>query len=96
MKTIEGHKEIRSPAGVMKWNVDPYEPAILSDPSDYYSELRSKGPFAYISKYSVLARGRYQETKEVFSDWERFVSSRGAGLRGFSLEEPWRPPSIVL
>ena len=44
----------------------------------------------------MLACGRYDETREVFSDWERFVSSRGVGLQDFSLEEPWRPPSIVL
>ena len=93
---IEGHKEIEVPAGVPVWDVDPYDPAVLSDPADYYAKLRSKGPFAYISKYSALACGRYQETKEVFSDWERFVSSRGVGLQDFSLEEPWRPPSIVL
>jgi len=93
---IEGHREIDVPAGVPVWDVDPFDPAILTDPLDYYAELRSKGPFVYIPKYSVLACGRYDETKEVFSDWERFVSSRGVGLQDFSLEEPWRPPSIVL
>ncbi|MCH8893285.1 MAG: cytochrome P450 [Chloroflexi bacterium] len=93
---IEGHNEIDVPAGVPVWDVDPYDPAVLSDPLAYYAELRSKGPFAYISRYSVLACGRYEETKEVFSDWERFVSSRGVGLQDFSLEEPWRPPSLVL
>ncbi len=93
---IEGHLEIEVPAGVPVWDVDPYDPAILAEPLDYYAELRSKGPFAYIPKYSILACGRYQETKEVFSDWERFVSSRGVGLQDFSLGEPWRPPSLVL
>jgi len=76
---IEGHKEIDAPAGVPVWDVDPYDPALLADPLDYYAELRSKGPFAYLPRYSVLACGRYEETKEVFSDWERFVSSRGVG-----------------
>lgn len=93
---IEGHIEIDVPAGVPVWDVDPYDTAVLSDPEDYYAELRSKGPFAYISRYSMLACGRYEETKEVFSDWQRFVSSRGVGLQDFSLEEPWRPSSIVL
>ena len=93
---IEGHKEIEAPAGAPVWDVDPYDSAILSDPWDYYSELRSKGSFAYIPKYSALACGRYQENKEVFSDHQRFVSSRGVGLQDFSLGEPWRPPSLVL
>ena len=93
---IEGHREIDVPAGVPVWDVDPFDPEILTSPTDYYTELRSKGPFVYIPEYSVLACGRYAETREVFSDWERFVSSRGVGLQDFSLEEPWRPPSIVL
>ncbi|MEE8465104.1 MAG: cytochrome P450 [Dehalococcoidia bacterium] len=96
MKMIEGHIEIEAPAGVPVWDVDPYDPAILCEPSDYYAELRSKGPFAYIPRYSILACGRYEETKEVFSDHQRFVSSRGVGLQDFSLEEPWRAPSLVL
>lgn len=93
---IDGHKAIDVPAGVPVWDVDPYDPAVLTDPLDYYVELRSKGPFAFIPGYSVLACGRYEETREVFSDWERFVSSRGVGHQDFRLGEPWRPPSIVL
>ena len=93
---IEGHIEIDVPAGVPVWDVDPYDTAVLSDPEDYYAELRSKGPFAYLSRYSMLACGRYEETKEVFSDWQRFVSSRGVGIEDFSLGELWRPSSIVL
>jgi len=93
---IEGHIAIDPPDGVPVWDVDPYDPAILADPDSYYAELRSKGPFVFIPKYSVLACGRHDETQEVFSDWRRFVSSRGVGLQDFSLEKPWRPPSIVL
>jgi len=44
----------------------------------------------------MLTCGRLEETKEIFSDGRRFVSSRGVGIDDFSLEEPWRPPSIVL
>jgi len=96
MKIHEGHLAIDVPDGVQIWDVDPYDTAILSNPTDYYAELRSKGPFVYIPKYSVLACGRHKENKEVFSDWERFVSSRGVGLQDFKLEKPWRDPSIVL
>jgi len=96
MDLVEGHYPIEAPAGVPEWDVDPFAPEILTDPIDYYTELRAKGPFAYIPKYSMLACGRYDEAKEVFSDHERFVSGRGVGLQDFKLEEPWRPPSIVL
>lgn len=96
MGMIEGHMEIEPPKGVPVWDVDPYDPAILVNPDSYYSELRSKGPFAYIPKYSILACGRHDETQEVFSDHERFVSSRGVGLQDFQLEKPWRPQSLVV
>ncbi len=93
---IHGHKAISPPAGVPVWDVDPYDEAILTDGRAFFRELREQGPFAYLPKYGVLACGGYDVTKEVFSDHERFVSSRGVGLSDFQLEEPWRPPSVVL
>jgi len=96
MQLIEGHKAVEPPKGVPVWDVDPYDPDILAAPEAYYADLRAKGPFACLPRYSVLVCGRYAETREVFSDWERFVSSRGVGLQDFSLGDPWRPPSIVL
>ncbi len=96
MGMIEGHLKIDPPSGVPVWDVDPYDPAILVDPDRYYAELRAKGPFVYIPKYSILACGRHEETQEVFSDYERFVSSRGVGLQDFHLTKPWRPQSLVV
>lgn len=95
-RLVEGHIAVEPPEGVPVWDVDPYDATVLCAPEPYYAELRAKGPFAYIPRYAMLACGRYAETREVFSDWERFVSSRGVGLQDFSCEEPWRPPSIVL
>lgn len=96
MTLTEGHLTIDPPAGVPVWNVDPYAPDIQTDPIPFFADLRAKGPFAYLPKYSMLICGGYEVTKEVFSDHERFVSSRGVGLQDFSMGEPWRPPSIVL
>lgn len=96
MAMIEGHRAIEPPAGVAVWDVDPYDPKILADPVPYYAELRRRGPLVFIPRYAVLACGRYEVTKEVFSDHTRFVSSRGVGLTDFSLETPWRAPSIIL
>ena len=93
---VHGHKSISVPDNVPVWDVDPYDEALLSDGRDFFRELLAKGPFAYLPKYAMLVCGRYEVTKEVFSDHSRFVSSRGVGLSDFSLEEPWRPPSIVL
>lgn len=96
MGMIEGHIAIDPPNDVPIWDVDPYAETVLADPNAFYQELRSKGPFTYIPKYAILACGRYNETKEVFSDSTRFVSSRGVGLVDFKLAEPWRPASIIL
>lgn len=96
MTLIEGHAAIHPPAGVPVWDVDPYDSEILRDPLGYYAELRARGPVVYIPRYAVLAVGRYEQTRAVFSDHERFVSSRGVGLNDFQLGAPWRQPSIIL
>ena len=96
MELREGHFAIRCPDGVAAWGIDPYSDEILVNPEPYYAELRARGPLVYLERYAMLACGRYAETKEVFSDWTRFVSSRGVGQTDFSLEKPWRAPSIVL
>ena len=81
--------------GVPALDIDPYDPEVLANPTPFYAALRAAGPFAYLSRYAMLACGRYEETQEVFGDWERFTSERGVGLQDFKLEEPWRPPSRV-
>ena len=94
MQLVEGHLPLEAPAGVASWDIDPYATEILLDPQPYYHELRQRGPFVYIPKYEVLACGGYAETREIFSDPERFVSSRGVGLSDFAYETPWRPPAL--
>ncbi|RUM20459.1 cytochrome P450 [Rhizobium vallis] len=96
MPLVEGHTAVECPKGIPLWDIDPYDEDILRDPHEYYTELRQKGPLVYIPKYSVLASGTFAVTREIFSDWQRFVSSRGVGLTDFGLVEPWRPPSIIL
>ena len=96
MNLFQGHKAIAVPQNVTAWDIDPYSKEVLLNPEPFFSALRERGPFVYLSKYKMLACGRYKETKEVFSDHKRFVSSRGVGIQDFKLEKPWRPPSLVL
>ncbi len=96
MTLIEGHKPITPADGIPVWDVDPYDEDMLRAPETFYAELRAKGPVVFIPAYSILALGQYETTQKVFSDHENFVSSRGVGLNDFKLEEPWRPPSIIL
>ena len=96
MSLFQGHKAIKIPQDTLVWDIDPYSKDVLLNPENFFNALREKGPFVYLSKYKMLACGRYKETKEVFSDHKRFVSSRGVGIQDFKLEAPWRPPSQVL
>ena len=96
MSLFQGHKAIKVPRNTSAWDIDPYSKEVLLNPEDFFDALRERGPFVYLSKYKMLACGRYQETKKVFSDHKRFVSSRGVGIQDFKLETPWRPPSLVL
>jgi 4-methoxybenzoate monooxygenase (O-demethylating) len=96
MQIVEDHIATVAAKEIPVWDIDPYSTEILKNPEPYYAELREKGSFVHIPRYAMLACGRYEATKEVFSDWERFVSSRGVGLTDFSIVKPWRPPSIVL
>lgn len=96
MELIEGHLPLDPPPGMPVWDVDPYDPAILADPYDYYAELRARGPVVYNPRWQVLMVGRHAVTKEVFGDSDRFVSSRGVGLNDFRHGKPWRAPSIIL
>jgi cytochrome P450 len=96
MELVEGHRPVQPPAGVSHWDIDPYCDDVLSNLEQYYAELRAHGAFVYLTRYAMLACGRYDETREVFSDWRRFVSSRGVGLADFQHAEPWRQPSIIL
>jgi 4-methoxybenzoate monooxygenase (O-demethylating) len=76
--------------------IDPFDEAVLRNPEPYYARLREAGPLVNVEKYGILACGRFKETREIFADWTRFVSSRGVGLSDFKVEKPWRPPSIIL
>ncbi len=96
MKLVEGHRPIADPGKIPVWDTDPYDPAVLADPYRWWAELRDRGEVVYIPRHEILAVGRYETTRNTFSDHQTFVSSRGIGLNDFSLEPPWRPPSIIL
>lgn len=96
MELVEDHIATEISADIPVWDIDPYDTEILRNPAPFYAELRGHGAFVHIPRYAMLACGRFAETKEVFSDWERFISSRGVGLTDFKVAPSWRKPSIVL
>lgn len=93
---IFGHKKIDAPNKVPVWDVDPYCETFLNDPYPHYAKLRDLGPIAFVPKYNILACGQYEITRDIFSDHNRFSSVRGVGIGDITLEDPWRPKSLIL
>lgn len=75
---------------------DPFGDDILTEPYEFHERLREAGPVVYLERYNVYAMGRYDEVHAGLSNWETYVSSRGAGLTDFAKEKPWRQPSLLL
>jgi cytochrome P450 len=75
---------------------DPFGTEVLTDPYPFHARLRDAGPVVDLPRYDLMAMGRYAEVRASLTDWETFVSSRGAGLPDFAREKPWRPPSLLL
>lgn len=76
--------------------LDPFATEFLQEPYRFHHDLREAGSVVWLEKYGIYAMARYQEVRTALADWEVFCSSRGAGLADFAVEEPWRPPSIIL
>jgi len=38
MDLIEDHQAIQAPAGVDTWDIDPYAPDVLAEPTEYYAQ----------------------------------------------------------
>jgi hypothetical protein len=96
MTIVEGHAAFVPDASIPVLDADPFDEEVLRAPHDFYVALREAGPIAFIPGCAILAIGRYEEVRSVFSDYARFVSSRGVGLNDFKVEEPWRQPSLIL
>jgi cytochrome P450 len=75
---------------------DPFSDELLADPYGFQQRLRDAGPVVRLSRYSVLAMGRYEEVRAALVDWETFISSRGVGVTDPAADKPWRPPSLLL
>lgn len=75
---------------------DNFGDDILTDPYEFHRAMRDAGPVVFLEQYGVYAMARYDDVHAGLSNWETYVSSRGAGLSDFAKEKPWRPPSLIL
>ncbi|GHF67216.1 hypothetical protein FHX82_003736 [Amycolatopsis bartoniae] len=76
--------------------IDPFSHDVLENPLPLHEKLREAGPVTYLEKYDVHALARYAEVHAALTDWQGFESGAGVGLSNFRVEEPWRPPSLLL
>ncbi|MBU4466340.1 MAG: cytochrome P450, partial [Actinobacteria bacterium] len=76
--------------------IDPFDLDFLRDPLPAHALMRDAGPVVLLEKYGVYAMARYDEVHAALVDWQSFQSAAGVGLANFRVEEPWRPPSVLL
>jgi cytochrome P450 len=91
------HSNIESAPGELPHlDVDPFSSEFLLGPQRHHATMREAGPIVWLPRYGTAAMARYVDVHAALDDWETFGSARGVGLTDFKLEEPWRPPSIIL
>ena len=77
-------------------DIDPFDEAFLSDPAAHHPALRDAGPVVWLEAIGCYGMARHAEVKAALVDAATFCSGRGVGLADFAIEEPWRPPSLLL
>jgi len=77
-------------------DIDPFSRSFLSNPNQYYAQMRDAGPVLYFPDYDLYGVARYADVKRVISDWQAFCSSRGIGLTDLAKEKNFRPPSLLV
>ena len=75
---------------------DPFDEAVLGDPYAHHAVLRDTAPVVLFEPGGYYAMARHAEVQAALKDWQTFVSGRGVGLADFQIEQPWRPPSLLL
>jgi len=81
---------------IPRLDIDPFSEEFLTNPYPFHVELRDAGPVVWLEKYGIWAVARYEQVRDVMTDWESFISSAGVGLANFRTEKPFRPPSLIL
>ena len=78
-------------------DLDPYAMDVLTDPLPFYRALLEAGPVVRFEKYGVYGVGRYNELREVVTDYARFTAESGVGIQ--DARDPnaqARPPSALV
>lgn len=77
-------------------DVDPFDEAVLADPVRLHASIREAAPAVWVPKYQAWFVGRDAEVREALTDWRRFSSAYGVGLRDIQRDGSWQRPSVIL
>jgi len=83
-------------AGYPVSDIDPFSRDYLREPYPFHAQLREAGPVVWLSKWDSWAVARFAEVAAVLRDPTTFCSGAGVGVVNFNIEQPWRPPSLLL
>lgn len=73
---------------------DPYDRQIRVDPYPTWCRMQDEAPVYYNEKYDFYAITRFEDTKQVFLDWESFSSKFGTVLELIDAGPENLPPLI--
>lgn len=79
-------------------DIDPFDDAVLADPSDFFVKLREAGPVVKVEQsegFDIVAAGRDAVVRAIFQDHDGFINSRGGGILDLARDEPFRTPGVL-
>jgi cytochrome P450 len=78
-------------------DLDPYGMDVLTTPLPFYRAVLDAGPVVRFGKYGIYGVGRYDQLREVVTDFRRFTAESGVGITDArSPDFDGRPPSALV
>ncbi|MCV0394869.1 MAG: cytochrome P450 [Rhizobiaceae bacterium] len=77
-------------------DVDPYSGPVLADPYPFFETLRETAAIVELETYGVYVTGRYEETKIILNDHDRFTAKAGIGIHDIRKPGKFRIPNRLL
>ncbi|MEY4761881.1 MAG: hypothetical protein RLZZ200_1737 [Pseudomonadota bacterium] len=83
-------------ADIPRFDIDPYDPAVMADPYPMQARVRAAGPVAWLEKYGVYYVTGHALARQVLFDPATFSSAHGIGLVGHATGLTSTTPSPLL
>ncbi len=77
-------------------DIDPYSVPVLVDPYPFFETLRETAAVVELEQYGVYVTGRYEESRILLNDHDRFTAKGGIGLHDIRKPGKFRLPNRLL